>query len=93
VIQAVEEEGEGSREALISGLRGMTVTETPKGENGYTFQEYNNQARSQMTVADVEVTPDDQDFWPAAIQPSEPVETVAAEDVTIPASDMSCDLS
>jgi branched-chain amino acid transport system substrate-binding protein len=93
VIQAVEEEGEGSRDAIVSGLRGMTVEETPKGEGGYTFQEYNNQARSQMTVANVEVTPDDQSNWPAAIQPSEPVETVAAEDVTIPASDMSCDLS
>jgi branched-chain amino acid transport system substrate-binding protein len=93
VIQAVEEEGEGSRESLISGLRGMTVEETPKGENGYTFQEYNNQARSAMTVANVEATPSDQNNWPAKIQPGEPVETVAAEDVTIPASEMSCDLS
>ncbi|WP_336327245.1 ABC transporter substrate-binding protein [Halovenus sp. HT40] len=93
VVQAVEEEGEGSRDAIVSGLRGMTVEETPKGEGGYTFQEYNNQAQSQMTVANVEVTPEDQGNWPAAIQPGEPVETVAAEDVTIPASEMSCDLS
>ncbi len=93
VIQAVNEEGEGSREAIISGLRGMTVTDTPKGENAYTYQEYNNQARSPMTVANVEVTPDSQENWPASIQPSEPIETVAAEDVTIPASEMTCDLS
>ncbi|MXR52450.1 ABC transporter substrate-binding protein [Halovenus sp. WSH3] len=92
-IQAVQEEGEISRDAIVSGLRGMTVEETPKGENAYTFQEYNNQARSPMTVANVEVTPDDQENWPAAIQPSEPIETVPADDVTIPASEMSCDLS
>jgi len=93
VVQAVESEGEVSRDAIVSGMRGMTVDDTPKGEGAYTFQEYNNQARSQMTVANVEVTPDDQENWPAPIMPSDPVETVPAEDVTIPASDVSCDLS
>ena len=93
VVQAVESEGEVSRDAIVSGMRGMTVDDTPKGEGAYTFQEYNNQARSQMTVANVEVTPDDQENWPAPIMPGSPVETVPAEDVTIPASEISCDLS
>jgi branched-chain amino acid transport system substrate-binding protein len=93
VVQAVESEGEVSRDAIVSGMRGMTVDDTPKGEGAYTFQEYNNQARSEMTVANVEVTPDDQENWPAPIMPGDPIETVPAEDVTIPASDVSCDLS
>jgi branched-chain amino acid transport system substrate-binding protein len=93
IIQAFHEEGEVSADAMVSGMRGMTVTDTPKGENGYEFQEYNNQARSEMTVAPVEVTPDDEDQWPAAIQPGEPIETIPAEDVTIPADEISCDLS
>ena len=46
-----------------------------------------------MTVAPVEVTPDDQSHWPAAIMPGEPIETVPADAVTIPADQMSCDLS
>jgi len=92
-IEALENEGEVSGDALVSGMTGLTVTDTPKGENGYEFQEYNNQARSQMTVAPVEVTPDDEENWPAAIQPGEPIESIPAEDVTIPAEDVSCDLS
>ena len=93
IIQAFQDEGEVSADAMVSGMRGMTVTDTPKGENGYEFQEYNNQARSEMTVAPVEVTPDDQSHWPAAIMPGEPIETVPADAVTIPADQMSCDLS
>ena len=93
VIQAVQEEGEISRDAIVSGMRGMTVEDTPKGTDAYTFQTYNNQARSEMTVANVEVTPDEQENWPAPIMPGEPIETVPAEDVTIPADEMSCDLS
>jgi branched-chain amino acid transport system substrate-binding protein len=93
VIQAFQEQGEVSADAVVSGMSGMTVTDTPKGENGYEFQEYNNQARSTMTVADAIVTPDDQEAWPAPIMPGEPLETISADDVTIPASEMSCDLS
>ena len=93
VIQAMNEEGEVSADAVVSGMTGMTVTDTPKGENGYTFQEYNNQARSEMTVAPVTVTPDSQENWPAAIQPGDPIERVSADDVTIPAEDVSCDLT
>ncbi|PSP27712.1 branched-chain amino acid ABC transporter substrate-binding protein [Halobacteriales archaeon QH_2_65_14] len=93
VIQAFHEQGEVSSDALIEGMSGMTVTDTPKGENGYEFQEYNNQARSDMTVAPVEVTPEDQEAWPAPIMPGEPIETIDADNVTIPADEMSCDLS
>jgi branched-chain amino acid transport system substrate-binding protein len=93
MVQAFQEEGEVSADAMVSGMRGMTVTDTPKGENGYEFQTYNNQARSEMTVAPVEVTPDSEGQWPAAIQPGAPVETIAASEVTIPADQMSCDLS
>jgi len=93
MIEALENEGEISGDALVSGLTGLTVTDTPKGENGYEFQEYNNQARSDMTVAPVEVTPEDQEAWPAPIMPGEPIETIDADNVTIPADEMSCDLS
>ena len=93
VVQAMNEEGEVSPDAVVSGMTGMTVTDTPKGENGYTFQEYNNQARSEMTVAPVTVTPDSQENWTPAIQPGDPVERVSADDVTIPAEDVSCDLT
>lgn len=93
IIQAVQQSGEASRDAIISEMRGMTVTDTPKGENGYEYQLYNNQARSQMTVANVEVTPDDQEAWEPVIQPGDPIETVPADEVTIPADEMSCDLS
>ena len=94
VIQALEEQGEVSSDAIVEGMRGMTVADTPKGEDGYTFQEYNNQARSAMTVAPVEVTPEDEEgTWPAPIMPGDPIETVSADEVTIPAEDMTCDLS
>jgi len=93
VIQAMNEEGEVSADAVVSGMTGMTVTDTPKGENGYSFQAYNNQARSEMTVAPVTVTPGSQENWPAAIQPGDPVQRVSADEVTIPAEDMSCDLT
>ncbi len=52
----------------------MTVTDTPKGEDGYTFQEYNNQAQSAMTVANPIPTTDEwADNWRAAIMPGEPL--------------------
>lgn len=91
LVQAIEEEGEVSPDAVVSGMSGMTVTDTPKGENAYTFQEYNNQARSQMTVAPVEVA-DDEPNWPARIKPGDPIETVSADEVTRPAEDVTCDL-
>ncbi|MEF8822414.1 MAG: ABC transporter substrate-binding protein [Halovenus sp.] len=95
VVQAIEQAGEASSDAVVNEMKGMTVADTPKGEDGYMYQEYNNQARSDMTIAPVEVTTEEGDdqFWPAAIKPGDPIETVPADQVTTPASEMSCDLS
>jgi branched-chain amino acid transport system substrate-binding protein len=95
IVQAVEESGSTAGEDIATALRGMTVTETPKGENGYTFQEYNNQARSAMTVADPIPTTDEwADNWDAAIMPSEPVSRIEASETTIPSDsdEMGCSL-
>jgi branched-chain amino acid transport system substrate-binding protein len=93
LVQAVEEGGSTDPEDIVSQMTGMTVAETPKGENGYTFQEYNNQARSSMTVADVVPTTDEwSDSWAAAVQPSEPLATIAGEQATIPKDEMDCSL-
>ena len=95
IVQAIEQAGEASSDAVVEAMTGMTVADTPKGEDGYMYQEYNNQARSDMTIAPVEVTTEEGDdqSWPAAIKPGEPIETVPADQVTTPASEMSCDLS
>ncbi|QCC52749.1 ABC transporter substrate-binding protein [Halapricum salinum] len=78
---------------IASELRGMTVRDTPKGENGYTFQTYNNQIRSEMTVADPIPTTDEwADAWSATIMPGEPRVRISGEDATIPESDVSCSL-
>ncbi|TKX52974.1 ABC transporter substrate-binding protein, partial [Halorubrum sp. SP9] len=78
---------------IADALRGMTVTDTPKGENGDTFQEHNNQAASQMTVAWPVPTSDEYaDTWGAPIMPGEPLERLDAEDVMVPESDASCSL-
>jgi len=95
VHQAIEQSGSVSADDIADGLKGMTVTDTPKGENAYTFQEYNNQARSEMTVADPIPTTDEwADSWGAAIMPSEPVARISRDNVTIPADsdDMNCSL-
>jgi branched-chain amino acid transport system substrate-binding protein len=93
LVQAVEQSGSTEPDDIVSQLRGMTVSETPKGEDGYTFQEYNNQARSSMTVAGVVPTRDEwAESWGAAVQPTEPLATVAGEQATIPASDVDCSL-
>ena len=95
VVQAVSESGSTDGADVADALRGMTVTDTPKGEGGYIFQEYNNQARSAMTIADPVPTTDEwSDTWGAAIMPSEPVATVEMDRTTIPAdsSEMACQL-
>jgi branched-chain amino acid transport system substrate-binding protein len=92
IVQAVEESGSTEGAAIADALRGMTVADTPKGEDAYSFQEYNNQARSPMTIADA--VPTTEESWDAPIQPSEPVRTVPADSVTIPADaeGMNCSL-
>ncbi|WP_396611248.1 ABC transporter substrate-binding protein [Haloferax sp. S1W] len=95
IVQAVEESGSTDGADIAAALRGMTVAETPKGTDGYTFQQYNNQARSEMTIADPVPTTDEwADQWGAAIMPSEPVARIAADEATVPADsdDMGCGL-
>jgi branched-chain amino acid transport system substrate-binding protein len=95
LVQAVESGGSLERADVRDGLTGMTVTDTPKGEDAYTFQEYNNQARSDMTIAYPVPTRDEwADLWGAPIQPGDPIATIDGEDATIPAdsSEMNCDL-
>jgi branched-chain amino acid transport system substrate-binding protein len=91
--QAVSESGSTDGADIADALRGMTVTDTPKGENGYTFQEHNNQAASQMTVAWPVPTSDEYaDTWDAPIMPGEPLQRLDAEDVMVPEEDASCSL-
>ncbi|WP_256393983.1 ABC transporter substrate-binding protein [Natronoarchaeum rubrum] len=95
LVQAVEESGSTGADDIVDALTGMTVQDTPKGEGAYTYQEYNNQARSAMTVANPVPTTDEwADNWDAAIMPSEPLTTVSADEVTIPqdADGMNCNL-
>jgi len=95
IHQAIVESGSTNGSDIAGALKGMTVRDTPKGRNAYTFQEYNNQARSDMTVADVVPTQDEwANNWGAAIQPSEPRARIDADQVTIPADsgDMNCSL-
>lgn len=92
LVQAVEETGSADGADIAAAMQGMTVTDTPKGENAYTFQEHNNQAKSAMTVADV--VPTDEDAWPAAIMPGAPVETYDQDEAATPqdAEVVTCDL-
>ncbi|MFC7080811.1 ABC transporter substrate-binding protein [Halorussus caseinilyticus] len=93
IAQGVNESGSTEGADIAEALRGMTVTDTPKGENGYTFQKYNNQARSAMTVANPVPTTDEwADNWKAAIMPSEPLATIDAKEATIPKSGVDCSL-
>nr|WP_208023610.1 ABC transporter substrate-binding protein [Halorussus pelagicus] len=93
ISQAVTESGSTEGADIAEALRGMTVADTPKGEGAYTFQKYNNQARSAMTVADPVPTSDEwADNWDAAIMPSEPLATIGADESTIPKSGVDCSL-
>ena len=95
IHQAIQQSGSTDGADIANALKGMTVRETPKGENAYTFQGYNNQARSEMTVADLVPTTDEwAESWGAAIMPGEPKTRISGEDATIPADspDMNCSL-
>ncbi len=96
IHEAVQAGASTDREDIRENLTGLTVQDTPKGENAYEFQEYDNQARSPMTVAPFIPTQDDvADSWgDAAVQPGAPVQTYS-KDVTTPAQDtevITCDL-
>jgi branched-chain amino acid transport system substrate-binding protein len=92
LVQAVEEGGSTEGSDLVEALRGMTVTDTPKGKDAYTFQTYNNQARSEMTIANP--VPSDEESWNAAIKPGEPLTRIGIEETTIPSDseEMECSL-
>jgi branched-chain amino acid transport system substrate-binding protein len=92
IDQAVSVSGSSNGDDIREALKGMSVTTTMKGEGGYQFQEWNNQARSAMTVADPIPTEDTQ-YWDAGIQPSEPVATYGMDETTQPQEQQSCDLS
>jgi len=93
VGQAVEETGSQDPDDIADAMYGMTVEETPKGKNAYTFQEHNNQAKSPMTVASM--VPNEKENWSAGLMPGEPVMTVGADEVAVPKDDpdMECDLT
>lgn len=93
IVQALDEEGEVGTDAVVEGVYGMQVEDTPKGQGEYVFQEYNNQARSPLTVAPV-VTNEDE-YWPAPIQVSgtaEDIFRIDKDELTLQASEISCDL-
>ena len=96
LVQGIEGSGSTEPGDIVDELTGMTVTDTPKGENGYEFQEYNNQARSEMTVAyPVPSSEDLGDTWGASIMPQTPAAaTVDKESTTIPEDSdmMNCSL-
>jgi branched-chain amino acid transport system substrate-binding protein len=95
IHQAVQESGSTEGADIAEALRGMTVSVTPKGEDAYTFQEYNGQARSPMTVSDPIPTTDEwADSWGAAIMPGDPAARIGKDATTIPADSdqMNCSL-
>jgi len=91
--QAVQASGSTEGVDLVDAMTGMTVADTPKGTDGYAFQEYDNQARSEMTIA-YPVPTEDQwsEYWGASIQPSDPVSRVSMDESTVPESGVDCSL-
>ena len=90
IAQAIEAGGSTDGADIAAEMRGMTIAETPKGEDAYTYQEYNNQARSEMTVA--YPVPNDEDNWDAPLKPGEPLARIPAERTTLPSDDVDCSL-
>jgi branched-chain amino acid transport system substrate-binding protein len=94
LVQAVEDAGSTDADDVVDALTGMEVAETPKGEGGYTYQEQNNQARSEMTIANPVPTSDEwAGSWDSAIMPSEPISRVGGEESNLPSDQVDCDLS
>ena len=93
LAQAIEESGSTAGADIADTLRGMSVEDTPKGADGYSFQEHNNQAASEMTVAWPVPTSDEfAETWGAPVMPGEPVERLDAEAVMVPEDESSCSL-
>jgi branched-chain amino acid transport system substrate-binding protein len=92
IVQAVESAGSGQPKDIVDELTGMSVSETMKGEGGYEFQEYNNQARSAMTVADL-IPTEDSEYWEAPVQPTTPLKTYGMSETTKSEDNTSCSLN
>lgn len=92
IIQGAEAAASTDGADIAAEMRGMTVAETPKGEDAYVYQEYNNQARSEMTIA--YPVPNTEENWDAALMPGEPLARIDRDQVTLPADDpdMGCSL-
>lgn len=93
IIQAFEAAGTTNSAAILEEVPGMAVRDTPKGTEEYEFQEYNNQARSPITIAKYAAR--NEPKWSAALQPSELLNRIDKALTTIPEDDpqMTCDLS
>ncbi len=96
IHEAVMAGGSTDQDDIRENLRGLTVSDTPKGADAYEFQEFDNQARSPMTVTNFIPTQEDvAEFWgDAAVQPGEPLQTYPASETT-PGQDtevITCDL-
>jgi branched-chain amino acid transport system substrate-binding protein len=92
IVQAVESAGSGQPTDIVNELTGMSVSDTMKGEGGYEFQEYNNQARSAMTVVDLAPTQNDE-FWDAPVQPTAPLQTYGKDETTLSEDNTTCSLN
>lgn len=101
IVQAMDQAGEVSTDAIIEEVPGMTVQDTPKGEGEYDFMEENNQAFSPITLAELEESdrPDeaepgsDDAYWPPVLKPTEPLFRVDKDEVRIDPANMTCDLT
>lgn len=92
VDQAIKESGSTNGADIANAMRGMTIKNHPKGENSSTFQEYNNQATSAITVSPV--APNDNEDWGVAYKPGEPLKTYSGDELSIPKDNprMGCSL-
>lgn len=101
IVQAFQQAGEVTSDAVIDQVSGMAVSDTPKGSGQYVFQDFNNQAISPITIARWVPREDGiEDVWPPLIQPSGPLtvgerDFVPKERAALPQDDESvtCDLT
>ena len=92
IVQAIESAGSGQPKDIVDQLYGMSVDTTMKGEGGYQFQEYNNQARSAMTVVDL-VPTENKEYWDAPVKPSAPLQTYGMNETSLSEENTDCSLN
>jgi len=74
IVQAFQQAGDISADAVLEQVSGMAVSDTPKGAGQYVFQEFNNQAISPLTIAEwIPRQESVRNVWPALVQPGDPV--------------------